>query len=429
MTLYIARKMEEKTAASNPVYRWLRNFGRIYGHEFSLIIHDAGLILFFTFLPLAYPIIYSLIYNPELVKDVPVVVIDEDRTPLSRELTRRLNACDQMKVIGYAAELGEARRAMAEGKCFGILQIPRGMENKVGLQETAPAVFYCDMALLIRYRGILIAATNVMQTLGADIMTEDIDMIAPLATTIANGDLMPIENASLGNIRSGFDSFIMPGVLMLILQQCLILAVAMSGAAKRENYRLSSYDTNMIGSGTFTAMLAQAMVYMTIIFPAALYLMHYVPLMFSFPMAGDPFEEMLFVIPFILSSIAVGFCLQTVTTERESVFLNWVVTSILFLFLSGLIWPRYAMPNFWHALSGICPSTWGLEGFIKMNANGSSLADVRSEYLSLWALVAGWWFTAWLLQKYYQRPAVFRRLAERRAVAAAINSERNETQG
>lgn len=46
-----------------------------------MVTHDIGIILFLLFLPLAYPIIYSLIYNPELVKDVPLVVVDNDRTP------------------------------------------------------------------------------------------------------------------------------------------------------------------------------------------------------------------------------------------------------------------------------------------------------------------------------------------------------------
>ncbi len=401
--------------------RRVNTFARVYCHEFSLIIHDGGLILFFTFLPFVYPIVYSLIYNPEVVRDVPMVVVDNDRTPLSRELTRNLDATEEIRICGYASDLNEARNAMSLGDCYGILEIPEGFERKVGRKESAPAVIYSDMSLLLRYRGFLVASTNVMQTMGTEIMNEDIDMIAPLVSTIATGDLLPIANASLGNIRSGFDSFIMPGVLMLILQQCVILAVAMSGGAKRENYRLSSYLLNMESDSTWMTMLAQGIVYCTIMVPATLYIMHYVPLIFKFPMAGSVWEEILFIFPMVIASIGVGFCLQGATSERESVFLSWVVTSLIFLFLSGLIWPRYDMPPFWHALSGICPSTWGVEGFIKMNSNGSSLAQVRPEYISLWIVAAGWWIAAWAVQKWVARPAMFRRLAQRRAVAAALN--------
>jgi len=154
-----------------------------------------------------------------------MVVVDNDRTPLSRELVRNLNACDEVWVRGYAANLGEARHAMDSHKCYAILEIPEGFERKVGRTETADAAMYCDMSLLLRYRGFLVAATDVMQEMGSELLTKDLNRIAPLAETIATGDLLPIDNISMGNIRNGFDSFIMPGVLILILHQCIVLAM------------------------------------------------------------------------------------------------------------------------------------------------------------------------------------------------------------
>lgn len=175
----------------------------------KVITHDVGIILFLAFLPLAYPIIYSLIYNPELVRDVKMVVVDHDRTPLSRELVRNLDATQEIRIIGYAAEMGEAKHAMHSHDCFGILEI-RGFREKVGRGESSPAVIFSDMSLLLRYRGFLVASTNVAQAMGAEIMTETIDNIAPLAETIAVGDPLEVQNIPMGNLESGFDSFIMP---------------------------------------------------------------------------------------------------------------------------------------------------------------------------------------------------------------------------
>ena len=39
----------------------------VYCREFKLIIKDKGLMLFLCFLPLVYPVLYSLIFNPEVV--------------------------------------------------------------------------------------------------------------------------------------------------------------------------------------------------------------------------------------------------------------------------------------------------------------------------------------------------------------------------
>lgn len=391
------------------IYQGFRNFFMVYCHEFRLVFHDQGIILFFLFLPLAYPVIYSLIYNPELVKEVDMVVIDSDRTPLSRKLTRMIDACDEAHVIGYASDLPEARRALNEHKAYAILQIPEGFARKVGRGEIGNAVLYSDMSLLIRYRGFLMATTNVMMEIGSELMAQDINQEIPLAATIVTGDLLPIHDISLGNIRSGFDSFIMPGVLILILQQVIILAIGMAGGAKRENPKLVGYNPVNIAPSVLTTMFAQALCYLTVLGVPIIFLVHYVPLIFHFPMAGSFWEEIAYLLPMVLASCGLGYTYQAFVQEREEVFISWVFTSILFLFLSGLIWPRYAMPPVWKALSAICPSTWGVEGFIKMNANGTTLSQLHDEYITLWILAAVWWTIGWAVRKWVVRPQIFGR--------------------
>lgn len=386
----------------------------VFCREFKLVLHDGGIVLFFTFLPLAYPIIYSLIYNPELVKDVEFVVVDHDRSALSRELVRQIDACDQAQLLGYAADMSEGRRAMNEHKAYAVLEIPEGFGRKIGRGEQSPAVIYCDMSLLIRYRGFLIATTNVMQNMGAQLMTQKIDEIAPLAETIVGGDLMPIENISMGNIRSGFDSFIMPGVLILILHQCIILAVGMAGGAKRENPRFTGYNGDSLKYGVLPTMIAQSLCYITILMLPIIFLLHYVPLIFSFPMHNNMLEIFAYLTPMVIACLGIGFTFQSFVMERESVFVLWVATSLVFLFLSGLIWPLYDLPAIWRWLSYICPSTWGVEGFIKMNANGASIVQLRPEYTYLWILALGWWIIAWCCQKWVVRPAVKSRYSDKK---------------
>ena len=244
--------------------KYILQFFRVYCREFKLILGDPGILLFLLFLPLGYPIVYSLIYNPEVVRDVKMVVVDHDRTSLSREMTRNIDATQEAWVIGYATDLAEARHAMNSHKCYAIMEIPEGFERNVRNGVQANATIYCEASLLLRYRGFLMAATNVSQAMGAEIMEEKIDLIAPLATTLTDGDLMPIENIAMGNIESGFDSFIMPGVLILILQQCIILALGMSGGAKRERPSLIGYDGVNEEPSVLMTMAGQMLCYITI---------------------------------------------------------------------------------------------------------------------------------------------------------------------
>ena len=171
----------------------------VYCREFRLVVHDQGIILFFLFLPLAYPVIYSLIYNPEVVRDVRMVVVDHDRTSRSRELVRNIDATQNAWVIGYAAEMGEARRAMDSHKCYAIMEIPEGFGQKIGRGEQANAVIYVESSLLLRYRGLLMGSNAVAQAMGAEIRSEKIDLVAPLASTITDGNLMDIDNVAMGH--------------------------------------------------------------------------------------------------------------------------------------------------------------------------------------------------------------------------------------
>lgn len=405
---------------------WVRRLFHVYTREFVLTVHDGGLLLFFVFLPFAYPVIYSLIYNPEVVREVPVIVVDHDRTPMSRKTVRMFDACEQAWVRGYSPNLTEAREAMNRGECYAILEIPEGFERKIGRQETGNAVMYCEMSLLLRYKALLVAATNVMEEMGSELMTETVNRVAPLAGTITDGNLLPINNASLGNIKNGFDSFIMPVVIMLILQQCIVLVVGMAGGAKHENPKLVHYNPDNITKSTLGTMIGQALCYITILFLPVIFMIHYVPLIFKFPMAGDLLQILAFLLPMALASIGMGFVFQAVVTERESVFVSWVVTSLFFLLISGAIWPRYDMPAFWRGLGAIFPGTWGVEGFIKMNGNGARLWQVGTEYINLWILAAGWWLAGWCCQKWVVHPEIMRMQNIRESVARSFAGNRGD---
>jgi ABC-2 type transport system permease protein len=376
------------------------SFLDIFIRQFRQILHDGGVMLFFIFLPLAYPIIYSLIYNPEVVRDVKMVVVDNDRTPLSRQFTRNMDATQEAEVIGYAADLAEAKRAMDSHQCYAILEIPKGFERKVGRGESSPAILYCEMSLLLRYRGFLVAATKVQTEMGAEIQQATLSDKIPNAASLSTGDLMPISYIQMGNIEGGFDSFIMPGVLIFILHQVLVLAVAMLGAGMRERRELYPFDTAAGSAGVLKMMLAQLLCCLIMMAVPACFLLYYVPLIFRFPMQGDVFQIFAYILPMCIACVFLGQILQGIVRQREDVFVVWVPTSVALLFLSGLTWPRCAMATAWQWVSDIIPATWGMQGFVKMSSNGASLAQVSGEYLNEWVLVAVYAILAFIVQRF-----------------------------
>ena len=105
-----------KTGLADICYIWRK--------EYVAVFRDVGAMLFFFALPFAYPLLYAFIYNTEVVYDVPLAVVDNSRTQLSREMCRRIDASPNTEILSYCANLDEAKELMYKRDCFGILEIP-----------------------------------------------------------------------------------------------------------------------------------------------------------------------------------------------------------------------------------------------------------------------------------------------------------------
>lgn len=376
----------------NSIKNWFVALARVWRREFRLVFTDPGVLVFFFVLPLLYPVVYTLIYNPELARDVPVAVVDNSRSSLSRELVRMADATEQMKVIGYAADLQEARRWQNEKACYGIMVIPEDYARRMGKGEQAVVPFYTDMSLLLRYRGFLTALTDLQLATGAKFREEKVN--SQLGILGQNMGGQPVNSSAhfMGDPEQGFCSFVIPGIVVLILQQSLVLGICMLGGGSAERRRRNGgVDPMRVDAPAGATALGKALCYLVIYIPLSIYVLHYVPWMFSLPQAQSFVDVMLFTLPLLLASIFFGMTIQVFVTERESSMLVVVFTSVAFLFLSGLTWPRYAMNGFWQMVGACIPATWGVEGFIRINSNDGTLAQNAHPYMMMWVL-AGVYF-------------------------------------
>ena len=320
----------------------LKDIAKVWVNEYKLVFSDVGAMIFIIFLPLAYPILYSLIYNREVVKEVPIVVVDECRTPMSREYARMLDATEQVRVADYAVNMQDARRRMAEREAYGIVYLPSDFSRNVGRGEQARMEAYCDMSVILRYKNIVTAITTVNSELGGKVQMGKVNQLE----NPPSGGVMPIpfRMVPVGNNSMGMGSAIIPGILALILQQAFLLCIACVSATSRERrLRHNGVDTRRVNTGAFATLIGKALCYVTLMVLPMIYLWRFVPIMFAFPQHGNVWHVILLSVPYMLAVAFFGLALQTLVRKSEAVFPVLVVTSVFFLFLSGISWPRYAM--------------------------------------------------------------------------------------
>ncbi len=389
------------------IKNWFTSFFCVWRRETYLTLHDFGVLLFFIGLPLLYPITYTLIYNPEVIRDLPIAVIDQSRTAESRHLARMIDATEGLEVYTYATDREEARRLMHSKEVFGTLEIPANYAQCLGRGEQAVVTYFADMSLLLRYRTAAFALTDVQIAICEELRNDKINSAGLLLQNM-DGSPIATDQYMLGDVTQGFASFIMPGVLVLILHQGLFLGVGMmAGAAWERRRRNGGIDPMAVPAPAAATIIGKSLCYVMLYIPMVVFVVWFVPAFFSLPHVGSVWQEVIFLLPMLFAVTMMGQCMGAFIHEREAVLLIIVASSVVFLFLSGLTWPLYAMNGFWQLVGDFIPSTWGIEGFIRLTSNGATPAEEAQPYVTLWCLTAIYFSVAWLLARVgrlYPRP-------------------------
>lgn len=382
----------------NRIGKWCEQVAVSFYKELWAIFHDTGAMIFFLLLPLAYPVVYTLVYNPELVRNLPTVVVDRDRSAQSRHLARMIDATETMQVTDYVSNMDEAKQRFYANEAMVILEIPEDYSKNIGRGEQANAFVYCQMPLLLRYRQVMEAVGNVQLALGEEISKANIELTGLNSLTGGSGSLMPVKWSAhqMGDPQQGFGSFAMPGIVVLILQQAMLLGICLMAGTRyeRRQWRDRSPGATIIGRG---------LCYVLMMVIPAMWLLHFIPEIFSLPHFGSAGEWLLLVMPLLLATAMLGQMIGRMMHEREDCFMWIVVTSVIFLFISGLTWPEYAMPAFIRNVSYAIPATWGINGFIRINSNDATLWQNQTPFLFLWGLVVLYFIGAWAAARLQRR--------------------------
>lgn len=413
------------------------------------IFTDGGLIIFLLVVPVIYPIIYAFIYNEEVVRDVPVVVVDGDHSSLSREFVRRLDASPDVEVVAQANSLAEAQSLVRHRKVYGVVSLPTQMNRDLQRGTPVRVQVYCDMSGMLYYKAVLATTTDVALQTNARIKVSRIPGATQRQEQITTAPLT-YEHVALYNPQSGFASFLLPAVLVLILQQTLILGVGMEAGTRRERMErthgfpatddlsldaaallkasdeahreevkrqreaaesaVSRGEVSEVKSRWFhpnhprrrdapwralSSLLGRSTAYLAIYIPVAAFVLGVVPHLFHFPQLVELSGLALFILPYLLAAVMFAITLSALAHQRESIILIIVFTSVPMLFLSGVSWPASAIPWYWKTLGALIPSTPAINGFVRLSSMGASLPEVVREWHHLWWLAGGYTLTAW----------------------------------
>lgn len=361
--------------------------------ELRRIFHDEGLLIFLLLVPLGYPLLYAFIYTNEVVREVPAVAVDMSESSVGREYLRKVDATPDVRIVGRVANMDEAKRLMQKGEVYGIVYLPSDFSVRLHTGRQAHVSLFCDMSGLLYYKALLMACTDVSLQMNKELQTEGLVGLTDRQIAVST-EPVRYEGIALYNPQIGFASFLIPAVLVLIVQQTILLGAGLTvGTDKDRRLPLSVIFSRAV-------LVARGVAYFLVAMATSAWILVAVPHLFDLPQLADAVTLLLFMLPYIGACILWALCLACWVPDRESVMLMFVFTSVPLLFLSGISWPGASVPPFWKAISYLFPSTLGINGFVRINTMGATLREVSVEWVGLWGQAFGYFLLLLGICKY-----------------------------
>lgn len=391
--------MRKETSLRNIILQGMNSVFYICQKELKAVFKDQGVLIFFLLVPLVYPLLYAFIYTGEVVREVPAAVVDMNKSTLSREFIRKVDATPDVKIQSHCADMEEAKLLLKESKVYGVIYIPESFSSDITKGIQTQVTLYCDMSGMLYYKAILTASTEVSLKMNKAIKAKRAGNTTNRQDEISATPIT-YEAVNLFNPQAGYASFLLPAVLILIIQQTLLLGVGLSAGTARENNRFRDLvPLSRQYQGTLRIVLGKSSAYFIIYAIVSAYILCVVPKIFSLVQIAQAGTLAAFILPYVLSCIFFAMTCSIFIHHREACMMIYVFTSVPLLFISGVSWPGSAIPEFWRVISWLFPSTFGINGYIAINSMGATLDQVLPEFRALWIQTGVYFLTTCIVYR------------------------------
>ncbi|MBD1425884.1 ABC transporter permease [Sphingobacterium arenae] len=329
--------------------------------EFKLFFNNSVLMMLFIGAPILYGVLIGHVYQQGKVTEMPIIVVDEDNSPMSATFVDMMNDNESIKVVRMLPSLFDSKEIAIEHDATVIVHIPKGFAAGVQQKRVPEVTVFVDGSNTLTSNTAAMAVNVCAMTLKAGVQIET-QMKQGVPAKIAAEQYEPFKTTMVRqNIRSGnYLYFMLPGVLIIVLQQVLLLGLALSFSSEFEN-------------GTFEE-LAQRMrnpvglIFVKII-PYILMSIGILILYWGFgkwyemPLHADFWWFVLCTFVFMLAVCFIGVLVSIVLpSQLKATEILMVIATPAFI-LSGFTWPSSLMPAWVQLIADVIPSTHYLRIF------------------------------------------------------------------
>ncbi|GIM59142.1 ABC transporter permease [Capnocytophaga canimorsus] len=354
--------------------------------EWKYIFRDKAVLFSFLGVSLIVPFLYTFVYSHETLEKLPIGVVDNDNSGNSRQLLRMMDGSSQVTIFQSYPDLVEARQSFERQEIRGVVVIPDNFSQLLQRGEQPFISVYADASYLLYYKQILTAVKTSAAYLNAGIQIKKESAQGKLPTQARNDSVaVSAKTVSLYNPSSGYATFLIPVVLVIIFQTCILTSIGILGGTMREGKKLRKlypHSDNFLG--TLPIVMGKATTYLVLGLAILLVMLGVVMPVFNIPMRNNLLTVVVFMIPFLLSLVYLGIFLLNFFKHREDAIMLIMYTSIPALLITGISWPTTSIPDWIQVISYLVPSTIGAKGFVSLTQMGASAQTIQFYWVGMW---------------------------------------------
>lgn len=355
--------------------------------EFIHFFNDSAMYVTFLVLSLMVSFLYSTVYKNEIIENTLVSVVDLDNSVLSRNYIRMLDATQQVKVETVSNSMEQAKREFNQGTTFGILYIPNDFEKDIKTNRQAKVIIYSDASNMLHNKAISSAAASATGTFNAQLeINKSLHKGLNYDNSIKTRRSINAITKTLFNPYGGYATFLLPVVYLIIIQTLLLSAIGVLGGTFREYKKYFSIFYLQEGKHLkiVPVLIGRALAYLILCILIFSIICTGWFSFFGLPFRSSLLDALIYLIPFFLAVIFLGFSLMGIFKKREDAAMSVTFISIPTVFLSGISWPPAAFPTWVNILSYAFPSTLASRGFVQLSQYEASFYDVKVMWMFLW---------------------------------------------
>jgi ABC-2 type transport system permease protein len=327
----------------------------VMGKEFRHIIRDPRSLVIIFLMPIAMTFLYGYAMNLD-VKNIPLGVVDHDRSPASRELLEDFLSSGQFVLKARYSSALMAEDGMKRNESVLTLVIPAGYEQALKGGPERPIILLLDGS---NGNTAAIALGYAQAITAGQVRASLLQMMSDAGTAGTDSIIRGIkfEPRFWFNPEQESSYYLVPALIAVILMMASALLTSVTVVREKESGTLEQLLVSPVRSGELV--IGKALPYGMLALADGAFILLFGSMVFGVPIRGSLLVLFGFTGLYVMAALAIGLLISTVVNQQRVAMLGALLVTVLPSFmLSGFIFPIRSMPPALQIISQVVPARY-----------------------------------------------------------------------